>query len=167
MIKPAYFCSSITFSFAMKKAFLLLGIVAVLGACKKNDESPATPSSRADLLTAKNWRLATVTATVGGFPLPNNLVLPDCNKDDFFKFNTDKTLIQDAGATKCNSTDPQTQAGTWALNTDESKLTISIPGSLLSGEAVIKELTTSSLHISGTPTYNGVTANVDATFVPN
>jgi hypothetical protein len=150
----------------MEKIFLFLGTMAVLSGCKKSDKPPAT-TSRTDLLTAKSWRLSSTTVTVNGILMPSSLFLPDCNKDDLYKFNTDKTLIQDAGATKCNAADPQTQAGTWALNKDQSKLTIAVPGSPLNGEADIKELTTMTLRIYGTPSVNGTPATIDATFVPN
>jgi sulfur carrier protein ThiS len=151
----------------VKRLILLCLGIAALGACDKNSKPAPAPTTRTDILTAKSWRLATAIITVNGIPVPSSLVLPACNNDDSFKFNVDKTLIQDAGAIKCNSTDPQTQAGTWTFNTDQSKLTIAIPGSPLNGEADIKELTTSTLHIHGTPTISGVAATVDATFVPN
>jgi hypothetical protein len=149
----------------MKNIFLLLGMAAALGACKKSDDSPST--SRTELLTAKNWRLSTVSATVGGLPVPSSYILQDCTKDDFYKFNADKTLIQDAGAIKCSTSDPQTLAGTWSLNGDQSKLTIAVPNSLLNGEADIRELSANTLRIYGTPTLNGAPATFEATFVPN
>ena len=149
----------------MKKLILLCLGVATLGACDKNSK-PAPATTRVDLLTAKSWRLSTITASLGSTPLPSGLI-PACNNDDTYKFNLDKTVIQDAGASKCSSTDPQTQTGTWAFNNDQSKLTIAVPGSLLNGEADVKELTSSTLHIYTTPTISGVTINVDATFVPN
>jgi len=151
----------------MKKFFLLIGAVAVLGGCKKSDESPAAASSRADLLTAKSWRLSTATVTANGFPVPSNVFIQDCNKDDTFKFNADKTVMQDAGAIKCNTSDPQTQADTWSLNSDQSKLTISIPNSPLNGEADVRELTPNTLRIYGTPSLSGIPLTFDATFVPN
>ena len=153
------------FYYTVKTLTLLCLGIATLGACKKNSE-PVPSTTRVDLLTAKSWRLSTVTASLGGTPLPSSLI-PACNNDDTYKFNLDKTVIQDAGVIKCSSTDPQTQAGTWAFNNDQSKLTIAVPGSLLNGEADIKELTTSTLHIIGTPTVSGVVITVDATFVPN
>ena len=149
----------------MKTLTLLCLGIATLGACKKNSE-PIPATTRVDLLTAKGWRLSTITASLGGTPLPSSL-LPACNNDDTYKFNLDKTVIQDAGATKCNSTDPQTQAGTWAFNTDQSKLTITVPNSLLNGEADVKELTASTLHLYGTQTISGAPITIDATFVPN
>lgn len=149
----------------MKNTLLLLGIAATLGACKKSDDSPST--SRTELLTAKSWRLSTVSATVGGFPVPSSLFLQDCTKDDFYKFNTDKTLVQDAGTVKCNTSDPQTLTGTWSLNGDQSKLTIAVPNSPLNGEADIRELSATTLRIYGTPTLSGAQATFEATFVPN
>lgn len=149
----------------MKKLLLLLGTTTVLSACKKSGDSPT--SSRTDLLTAKSWRLSTATVTAGGFPVPSSTFIQDCNKDDSFKFNVDKTLVQDAGASKCNPTDPQTLTGTWALNSDQSKLTISIPNSPLNGEAEVRELTSTTLRIYGTPSLSGVPLTLDATFVPN
>jgi len=151
----------------MKKLILLCLGIATLGACDKNSK-PAPATTRVDLLTAKSWRLSTITASLGGAPLPSSL-LPACNNDDTFKFNLDKTAIQDAGVVKCSSTDPQTQAGTWAFNNDQSKLTIAVPNSLLNGEADVKELTSSTLHIYTIQTFSGVPApiTIDATFVPN
>ena len=151
----------------MKKTLLFLGTIAVLSGCKKSDESPATASSRTDLLTAKSWRLAAVTVTANGLPVPSSVFIEDCDKDDTFKFNADKTLVQDAGASKCNTSDPQTQAGTWAFNSDQSKLTIAVPNSPLNGDGDIKELTATSLHIYGTRSLSGLALTLDATFVPN
>ena len=150
----------------MKTLTLLCLGIATLGACKKNSE-PAPSTTRVDLLTAKSWRLATANVTVSGIPIPSSLVLPACSNDDSYKFNTDKTLIQDAGTTKCNSTDPQTQAGTWAFNNDQSKITIAVSGSPLNGEADVKELTASTLHLYGTQTVSGAPVTIDAMFVPN
>ena len=151
----------------MKKIFLFLGTMAVLSACKKSDESPATASSRTELLTAKSWRLSSATITANGFPVSSSTFIQDCSKDDTFKFNADKTLVQDAGTIKCNTSDPQTQTGTWALNSDQSKLTISIPNSPLNGEAEVKELTSNTLRIYGTPSLSGLALTLDVTFVPN
>jgi hypothetical protein len=151
----------------MKKIFLFLGTMAVLSGCKKSNDSPATTSSRTALLTAKSWRLTAATFTLNGIPVPSSNFFPDCSKDDLLKFNADKTLIKDESTVKCNASDPQTQAGTWAFSSDESKLTIAVPNSPLNGEADIKELTATSLHVYGTRSLSGAAITLDATFVPN
>ncbi len=147
----------------MKKLFLLCLGIATLGACKKNSE-PAPPSTtRTDLLTTPKWKLSggTISAGVGTFPL--STIVGTCYNDDTFKFNTDKTVVNDAGTVKCNATDPQTQTGSWSFaNSDQTQLQLNVPGTPLSGTYEIKELTSSTLHLTGT--LSG--AAVDVTFAP-
>lgn len=153
----------------MKKLCLLLASVVVLGSCKKNDDnSPSAAPTRTSLLTAKNWRLSTVTVTLNGIAVPSSLFLADCDKDDFYKFNTDKTMVADAGPTKCSASDPQTESGTWKFsNSDETKLTIALPNSALNGDADIKELSATTLHLYSSQSASGTAYTFDATFVPN
>ncbi|GAB3638944.1 hypothetical protein GCM10027422_45350 [Hymenobacter arcticus] len=137
----------------MKKlAFLLLAALA-LGSCKKNnDNSPATPS-KTDLLTAKNWRISAQTYSVAinaGAPTVSNEYASSaaCERDNFLKFNTNKSLTADEGATKCSSSDPQTQSGSWDLTTNDTKLTLADP---MQGGATIPfdvvDLSATTLHI--------------------
>ena len=132
----------------MKSFLLLLCGVAALSACSKDDNAPAL--SRADLLTAKSWRVtaATTTTTTGG-----NVSVHDdyqlykaCERDNFIKFNADKTALQDEGATKCHPLEAQSDTLTWALTQDQDQLII---GSRTSpGEAVaIVELSATTLHL--------------------
>ncbi|GAA4501904.1 hypothetical protein GCM10023172_24430 [Hymenobacter ginsengisoli] len=99
--------------------------------------------------------------------VPSSLFLQDCDKDDFYKFNTDKTAIVDAGPTKCSPSDPQTESGTWAFNSNETKLTLMLPNSALNGDADIKELSATTLHLYSSQSVSGTAYTVDATFVPN
>lgn len=150
----------------MKKLSLLLLTALTVGACKKdNGNAPADP--RTDLLTAKAWRLSTVAVTVYGTVLPSSSVIADCDKDNFYRFNADKSLLADAGTVKCSTSDPQTQAGTWAFNNDQTKLTIVLPGSALNGEATIQELSATALHLVSTQATAGLTYTIDATLIPN
>lgn len=145
----------------MKKLTTVLLAGLALGACKKdNSDSPA--QTRTDLLTAHNWKPSSGTYSFAG--IGGNL-FQTCDKDDAYKFNTDKSVVVDAGTTKCNTSDPQKQTGTWALSSDEQKLTINVTGSLINGEADIKELSATTLHITGTQMLNGVPITADATFV--
>ena len=146
----------------MKKACLLLLTLATLGACKKDSGSSPAPS-RTDLLTTPKWKLTGGTISAGGQSLPISLVLPTSYNDDTFKFNTDKTVIDDAGTVKCNATDPQTQTGSWSFaNSDQTQLQLTVPSTPLNGTFDIKELTSNSLRLSGT--LSG--AAVDVTFAP-
>jgi hypothetical protein len=109
------------------KKLLILALMAAgsLTACKKDSE-PA-PKSKSEILVDKRWRIsaATATATVQGKLVTQDVyddVVDDCNKDDFTTYKANKTYTDDAGATACQQGDPQTQSGTWDVNSDQTKL---------------------------------------------
>ncbi|MDJ0366204.1 lipocalin family protein [Hymenobacter sp. H14-R3] len=144
----------------MKKlSFLLLTLVA-LGGCKKDDNN--TPGmSPTELLTAKNWRVSTFSVTAAGQPYP--AVLDPCDKDNYLKFNTDKTLIVDEGPTKCDPTNAQTEKGTWSMPSAD-KLTITAPNLPVSGGTFdIKELSATTLHLYISDSQSGTPLTADVT----
>ncbi|RZK14168.1 MAG: hypothetical protein EOO56_25510 [Hymenobacter sp.] len=151
----------------MKKLLFVLGAIAALGACKKDSETAPATGSRTDLLTAKPWQATTVNISLSGIPIPSGQFISACQLDNTYKFNADKTLVIDEGATKCNTTDPQTTSGTWAFaNTDQTKLTIMVPGSVFNGDFDIKALSASTLQLNATQAASGFTYTIDATFSP-
>jgi hypothetical protein len=95
----------------MKKSNLiyllvLLASVVCLNACKKKDD----PVPRTQLLagtSTKTWKITAATTT--GQPAANFLLsFDECQKDNLFILHTDKKLVLDEGATKCNSSSSQT-----------------------------------------------------------
>lgn len=112
----------------------LFAFVAILFSCKKEDPAP----TKTELLTAKNWKLTAATidpalpiAGTGGLQTTNDYYthfLATCQKDDFVSFYTDLKLIQDEGVTKCNTTGPQTYAGSWAWLAGETQLQTMLNG---------------------------------------
>lgn len=97
-----------------------------VGGCKK--EETTVPKSKTELLCAHYWKVVSLTVNppldIDGTPVSDLLsIMDDCNKDDLVKYNTDKTLIYDEGATKCDPASPQTSSGTWSFNSDETILT--------------------------------------------
>jgi hypothetical protein len=146
----------------MKKlSFLLLSLIA-LGACKKDGEN--TPSaSRTDLLTAKKWRVSSLTYTaisVGKITTTDEYALEQaCHRDDFYKFNTDKTLVADEGATKCSASDTQTSTQNWDFNSDQTNLLVTSSGYMSTGSKDIVELSATTLRLREVHTYisNGAT----------
>lgn len=153
----------------MKNLLLLAASLLVLGACKKSDDAAPSPS-RADLLTAKTWRLSaqTTTATPIGGPATTTddfAALSACERDNFFKFNPDKALLVDEGPTRCKASLPQTTTFTWALNADQTKLLVTSPGKTTPETDDIIELSASTLHIrTTTTTSSGTTKTQDITF---
>lgn len=121
----------------MKNSIKLLSLLAiasifVLSSCKK-DETTKSPT---EYLTAGNWKVTGMTINPGievaGIVITDiyYLMVQDCAKDNLIKFNTDGSVTDDEGATKCSSDDPQTTTdGTWTLSTDSKTLTIYYPES--------------------------------------
>jgi len=150
----------------MKKLSLFLLVAVALSACKKDSENtPAT--SNTDLLTSHNWKPSSGTISISaGGQTSSADAFDTCDKDDAYKFNTDKSLVVDAGTNKCSSSDPQKETGSWAFSNGDQKLTITLPNQAFPASALdIKELSSKTLHVSGTQTANGISYTVDATYV--
>jgi hypothetical protein len=138
----------------MKKLFLLALAIASLNACKK--DSDTTPS-RTDLLTTPKWRITAETETVtvtrpGGSPGPTVFDRyagkTACERDNFHKFNADRTWVIDEGPSKCLPNDPQVGTSTWDFNSDQTKLLVpSLPQTSNLSELDIVELTPSTLRL--------------------
>lgn len=134
----------------MKSFLLLICGVAALSACHKDaDNGPAAPS-RTDLLTAKNWRVTAQTSTTKA---NGSVVVTDeypkakpCERDNFTKFNPDKTISSDAGAVKCYPGEPQSETASWAFNKDETHLFINTGSSPVVPDSIV-ELSATTLRL--------------------
>jgi hypothetical protein len=116
----------------MKNFKMILALLAIasvsLSGCKKDDDE-----SNTDKLTDKNWKMTALTVdpplNVGGTMISNVYPqIPACQQDDLTIFNDNGTVTFDEGATKCNSSDPQSTQGTWTWNTNETILSITDAG---------------------------------------
>lgn len=111
----------------MKKLLLSMTLLSLfIGGCKK--EETTTVKSKTELLCAHYWKAVSLTVNppldIDGAPVSDLFAtFDDCIKDDLIKFNTDKTMIFDEGATKCDPASDQTSSGTWTFNSDETILT--------------------------------------------
>lgn len=114
-----------------------LGLISLLmllavASCKKED--PVPEKTTKDHITAHNWKLTAQVMDPGinfnGTIITDVFVLAsDCTKDDLTKFESNGSITDDEGATKCNATDPQTTTdGKWVLSSDNKTITISYPG---------------------------------------
>ncbi|MBS1780449.1 MAG: lipocalin family protein [Bacteroidetes bacterium] len=91
--------------------------VILFAACKKDNNSTTatptpTPSKTPKELIVGTWAIQSVTTNDPGNPDP----MPSCAKDDILTIKADGTCTADAGATKCDPSDPQSQNGTWKLD---------------------------------------------------
>ena len=144
----------------MKKLSLLLLLAATIGGCKKDSE---TSPGKADLLVAKSWRISAQTSSFSSSSINNGAVVVTdeyassaaCERDNFIKFSANKTLVADEGATRCSTSDPQTQSGTWDFNSDQTKLSLLDPSQAsIAIPFDVVELSASTLHIRYSYSYS-------------
>lgn len=160
---------------------LLIAAFAVtlaFSACKddKDDATPSTPGQTGSTaLTGKDWRMTESVIVISGTGTTADGTYDlyadkkDCDKDNLSVFNTDKTLVEKAGATKCSPSDADSEPqGTWELLSNNTKLKIT-PATSGSGPETydIVTLTESKLSISATETEDGQTTSVKFTYVKN
>jgi hypothetical protein len=135
----------------MKKTILFSAILATaIIACKKpeTNTTPTPTYTKADTLQNGKWKLTSATAAGGVFDLTTSM--QECQKDNLYTFNADKTITVDEGATKCAPSDVSPRNdGNWSLITNNTQLNISgssittqlgIPG--LTGDLVKLDATT-------------------------
>jgi hypothetical protein len=119
------------------KILSLLGISALLmfAACSKDDDdskggsTTSTTGGVSNSAVVGTWNITAMTVTVdmGGQDTTIDMLEDQepCERDDLLKFNADNTILELAGATKCNPGDPDSEAGgTWALLSNNSKFRI-------------------------------------------
>ena len=155
----------------MKKITLLFIIASLISvsACKKDEDNNSTPQkTKSELLSAKPWKITALTVSpainAGGTMITDIYAqMQACDKDDIYSFKSDKTYMQEEGATKCDPNDPQvSEAGTWTFSSDEKQIVQTSNGSTESSALV--ELTETKLVISTTEVDGGITYTYTATF---
>jgi len=138
--------------------------------CKKDEKDPdtttTTPSTETNTqrLTGKNFKMTAATVDPAILGVTDYYAQqPDCQKDNLIRFDTPNVFKDDEGATKCNTNDAQTTAGTWVWNTDETILTITTGGENQSWTVLTNDGTT--LKVKHTEQINNTNYNLTATYV--
>lgn len=149
----------------MKNFLLLLCGVAALSACHKDNSNGPAASSRMDLLTANSWRVTastTITKANGSVIVTDEYpkILP-CERDNFTKFNPDKTVSSDAGVVKCYPGESQSETSSWAFDKNETHLSISTGSGPVAPDSIV-ELSATTLRLRKTAA--GGAAEQDITF---
>ena len=110
--------------------YSLIALISIsLFSCEKDDDTtePTTPiaQTNTEKLCGKNFITSDYTLIRNGVTIITGLdtnSIPACEQDDIQRFETGGSLAFDEGATKCDPTDPQTEAGNWAFYDSETKL---------------------------------------------
>jgi hypothetical protein len=140
-------------------AFLLIGLS--LFACKKKkDEAP----DKTSLLVAQAWKLdaAGIDTNNDGTidPVPGFSV-PSCTADNTFVFNSNGTGVIDEGATKCNTSAPQTSPFNWNFLTGETTINLQSTALFgLGGQFKMRELSSAAFRMSKDTTISGFAVSI-------
>jgi len=143
-----------------RTAVLTLIVSLFFTACSKSDSSSS--KTKTELITQSSWKFS--NAKVSGTDV--SAFLQTCQKDNILVFAAAGTGTLDEGATKCNSSDPQTNPFTWNFATNETVLhvsTVLFTGG--SSDFNIVSLTDAQLVLSQDITVSGTTQNAVVTFV--
>lgn len=138
----------------MKKPIIVALILCGFAffACKKDDDN-VTPVTAVDLLASGTWNIDTIgfdgdkNGTIDE-PVPGGLQA--CELDNTLTFNRDSTTgVFDEGATKCDTSDPQTIDFGYELKNGDSVInfTGNLPGEL-KGDVNILTLTNNQFIMS-------------------
>lgn len=90
--------------------------ILVFFSCKKSDSNK--PETNTDFLTKASWKFD--KATLGGTDVSS--LLQTCQTDNVLTFSANGSGNIDEGATKCQSTDAQTDPFTWNFASNETVL---------------------------------------------
>ncbi|MBP6456263.1 MAG: hypothetical protein KA275_05980 [Chitinophagaceae bacterium] len=112
----------------VKKLTLLTLTVLSIASCKKDKTTTTTTTAKTktQLLTQKSWKLTNVRYKIdNGAWVDAYATVQSCAKDNILNYLTTSAYNVDEGATKCNTTDPQTLiSGTWAFQNSETQLAL-------------------------------------------
>lgn len=137
--------------------------LSTLESCSK-DEDPAVDPTKTELVSSSGWILNAATVDYGtGTPFDLYALMDACNKDDILFLKSDKSVVTDAGAIKCDPSEPQTEdSGTWAFGNNETTLILTDSGDV--SEVVIKTLSSTELKIEFTEYDSTLQANIIGLF---
>lgn len=144
----------------MKKyVFALLSIGFIIFGCKKDDDNNSG-DEKMKLITSATWKYDTIgidgdkNGTIDQ-ALPPGFI-DNCDKDNTITFKSDSTGTLNEGATKCNSSDPQTTSFKWWFK--ENATVLYTPDqifgtSYFSGDVKIGDLSSTRLRLIKDVTY--------------
>ena len=152
----------------MKKSLLAITAMTLLfTACKKDDETPVNPKKT--VVTSGKWHI-TSSSSVVAYPAPIGTqtfdlfaMIPACQRDNRYTFNSDNTVTTDEGATKCNASDPQQKTGgTWAFLNNDTQFQVVDGSNSVSGDILV--LDNSTLTLRYTTTANGIQSTTTTSY---
>jgi hypothetical protein len=152
----------------MKKALYFLPILALAVSCDK-DEDNSSDNTKTPIITQSAWKFENAGVDIdknGTIELDISNQLEACARDNTYKFEANGSGTVNEGATRCNSSAPQTVPFSWAFLSGETELQItSNPAQLFSGQYKIVTLNNSKMTLSKDTTVSGLNATLIANFI--
>ena len=133
----------------------LITLSILWAACSKNSSNNS--NSRVTLMTQAIWKYDTSGIDLnkdGNIDLADTLQA--CFKDNTYQFKTDSTVIVDEGATKCNSTDPQTATYSWKISSGNPAILTSNADPIFVSGLTVQTLTSTRLTVYKDTTIQGI-----------
>jgi hypothetical protein len=150
---------------------IAIGIAAsslMLTACKKEETKSDSKPTGSSIIVGKDWRLIGMTRSTPGAPADDIFAqLPACEKDDLIEYLANGSLIDKAGATKCDPAELDSEiTGTWALLNNDAQLR------LINGDTTIinvQELSANTMrgYTTDADPVSGLTYTTSFTFTKN
>ena len=144
----------------MKKYVLsVLAIGFIIYGCKKDDDDKDVTKERVQFITSATWKYDTVGIDTNKDGKPDQpltgISLEKCDTDNTITFRSDSTGTLSEGATKCNSSDPNSTPFTWYFKEKGTVLYTpdQIFGNGITGDFKVGEITTSRLRVIKDITY--------------
>jgi len=134
----------------MKYAFIILALITMLFSCAKDEDEYF---DKLGALTTGTWKLTAYSIDYdldGVYEVDVFAIYEYCDKDNFYTFLSDSTVILDEGADKCYPGNPQTTTSTWSFLEDQTQLQF---------EGVnyqIAELSAANLHLTAKVPWNWI-----------
>ena len=141
-------------------AFLVTSLILISSACSKSNSS--TTKTKTDLIIQGSWKFSSIT--VNGIDVSS--LIQACQKDNVLTFSSNGSGTLDEGATKCSSSDPQTDPFTWSFTNNEMTLhvsTVFFTGG--SNDFTIVALSDSQLVLSQMVNVSGTSQTATVTFI--
>ena len=136
-------------------------IFSFAGSCSNDDDPPIT-TNKTNCLIVGTWKFSGSTYYgVDVYNLPSTSFeigtngqdiygYETCYKDDVVIFTDNNAFIQDAGANKCNTTDPQTKTNAYFINANQTQITFNITNTpAFISEVLILNATTLKINNGG------------------
>ena len=144
-------------------AIFAIAFLSTLESCTKETTDEPTAPTKTGLITSEGWIMESGTMTFAGQTINTMDFMDDYEKDDILYIKSDKSILMDAGALKCDPTDPQTESGgTWAFNSTETGIIVTEGTDVT--ELSITTLSSTTLVLEFTEYDSTFQAEISATF---